>query len=93
MSGEDRRKEARFEARGAVTLSVEGPIPESFQAELRDTSRSGFRAAHHHTSLSIGVRVHFYHSGRSGQALVMWNRIVDGHVESGFLVEENAGAD
>jgi hypothetical protein len=36
--------------------------------------------------LTAGKHLRFRHSGRQGIARVIWNRILEGGVESGFLV-------
>jgi hypothetical protein len=56
------------------------------EGRLIDVSASGFRMAHELTSLTTGQVVEFSHDEASGHARVMWNRIVEGNVETGFLV-------
>jgi len=51
-----------------------------------DVSTSGFRMAHDFQSLRSGQVVEFAHVEASGRARVMWNRILAGGVETGFLV-------
>ena len=82
----DRRTELRKPAEGQVVLAPEGNIPELIQARLLDTSASGFRAAHSSNRIETGTRVIFRHSAAAGTARVIWNRIVDGRRESGFLI-------
>jgi len=82
----EQRREDRQPAEGEVHLSVEGPGSFAIQGRLIDSSRSGFRASYHGASLATGQRVRFRHSLGEGRALVMWNRILERHVESGFLI-------
>jgi hypothetical protein len=80
----EQRKELRNAARGRVRMA--DPTGIEFAGRLLDTSPSGFRAAHANTALSSGQRVRFSHSGRRGHAVVMWNRILQDQMESGFFV-------
>jgi hypothetical protein len=82
----EQRKEDREPAHGEVWFVLEGPGSLELRGLLVDSSKSGFRASHPHTSLSTGQRVRFRHSHGEGRALVMWNRILDRSVESGFLI-------
>jgi len=82
----EQRTEVRNLAQGGVWFALEGPDPRQFSGSLVDYSRRGFRAAHPQTSLSAGQRVLFRHAFGEGLALVMWNRILERHVESGFLI-------
>jgi hypothetical protein len=65
---------------------LEGAEPVEFQGRLVDSSQSGFRSSHTHASLATGQRVRFASRLGVGRALVMWNRILEQHVESGFLI-------
>ena len=51
-----------------------------------DVSPSGFRMAHANQSLHSGQMVEFSHSLAIGAARVMWNRIMDQRVETGFRI-------
>jgi len=82
----EQRKEQRVTAAGEVRLSVQGHKLLEFSGRMLDSSQSGFRAAHTQTALSTGQRVRFHYSRRQGHALVMWNRILPDHIESGFLI-------
>lgn len=59
-----------------------------FAGELLDISRSGFRAAHTCRELHSGQVVRFEHQNAAGKARVVWNRIADQQVESGFFIIE-----
>ena len=86
MSYLDRRAEERYEAEGEVSLVFEEPMRHEITGKLADYSQSGFRAVHHCTDLRSGQLVHFRHIVASGTARVIWNRIQQGQVESGFRV-------
>ena len=83
---ENRRAEDRINAEGEVTLSFDDPAPRRIAGRLLDYSTRGFRAAHACAALENGQVVEFRHTTASGRARVMWNRIVGGAVETGFLV-------
>jgi hypothetical protein len=85
-SYEDRRAEERFAAEGSIELRFEDPISHTVQGNLMDCSNSGFRATHCFHSLHTGQLVDFRHGLGVGRARVMWNRISQEGVESGFLV-------
>lgn len=53
-----------------------------------DVSDRGFRMAHDCVSLAAGQIVEFAHLEAAGHARVVWNRVIAGRVESGFLVVE-----
>jgi hypothetical protein len=82
----EQRTEVRSPAHGDIWFALEAPDSRQFLGSLVDYSKRGFRAAHPQTSLSAGQSVHFQHSFGEGRALVMWNRIQERHVESGFLI-------
>jgi hypothetical protein len=82
----EQRGEDRKPAEGPVWFVLERPDAPGFEGRMIDSSKSGFRAAHSHPSLSTGQQVRFHHSLGRGRALVIWTRILAPHVESGFLI-------
>jgi hypothetical protein len=82
----ERRKEDRKAADAELTLVVDGPFPAEVRGRLVDISGSGFRARHSYPRFEPGQRVRFRHPASEGQARVMWNRILNDRVETGFLV-------
>ena len=86
MSMANRRKEDRYKGEGEVRLFFEDPTRQEVNGSLLDYSNSGFRAAHTYAALPTGQVVDFQHVVAVGQAKVMWNRIADDRVESGFLI-------
>ncbi len=82
----DSRKEARRAADGEVRVRFENPHRREIQGRLVDVSVSGFRMAHEYAALEAGQIVEFSHIEAAGRARVVWNRIADARVETGFLV-------
>ena len=79
----EQRKEPRRTAKGKVTVQTGRA---EIQGQLVDVSDSGFRMAHDNASLEPGQVLQFAHREASGQARVIWNRIMSGRVETGFLI-------
>ena len=82
----EKRRETRHPAEGPVLVRFADPQPSEILGQLMDVSPSGFRMAHANQSLQSGQTVEFSHSLAAGAARVMWNRIVDQSVETGFLI-------
>jgi hypothetical protein len=82
----ERRGENRRLAKGEVWFTLEDASSVEFPGRLIDSSNRGFRASHSHKALSTGQQVHFRHSLGDGYAVVVWNRILDLHIESGFVI-------
>jgi hypothetical protein len=86
MSADDRRTEHRYQGEGPLTLSFDDPSPQEIVGRLVDYSKNGFRAIHAYAALHTGQVVAFQHAIAGGKARVMWNRIADNRVETGFFV-------
>lgn len=86
MTAAERRAEKRYRGKGALKLSFDDPSHQEISGRLLDYSQSGFRAVHTYPALHAGQVVDFRHAVDAGQARVMWNRIADECVETGFLV-------
>jgi len=71
-------------------LFLDDPEPAEIRGRLVDISAGGFRAAHGHAALLAGQKVKFQHPSGKGIARVMWNRVVENEVESGFRILRNA---
>jgi hypothetical protein len=87
----DKRSEPRWPASGPIFLQpVDPAVPEGTApfalGSLVDTSEHGFRARHMMPNLNPGQQVRYRHSGGSGLARVVWNRILGSKVESGFFL-------
>ena len=86
MSMANRRREERYKGEGEVRLFFEDPTRQEVNGSLLDYSNNGFRAAHKYCALHTGQVVDFRHVIANGKARVMWNRIIEDRVETGFLV-------
>jgi hypothetical protein len=82
----EKRREVRHPAEGPVLVSFSDPQRMDILGDLVDVSPSGFRMAHANQSLQSGQVVEFSHTHAAGAARVMWNRIMDQRVETGFLI-------
>lgn len=82
----EQRTEERVPASGQVLLCIERPETLNISAELADVSESGFRAEHQCLKLAAGQIVQFRHPRGAGKARVVWTRILEGSVQTGFLV-------
>jgi len=82
----DRRTERRHHGSGQLKLFFDDPSRQEIVGRLLDYSKSGFRAVHAYAALHSGQVVQFQHSVAVGKTRVMWNRIADDCVETGFLV-------
>jgi hypothetical protein len=85
-AAEEKRREPRQPAQGPVWIHFDNPQSIEIQGQLVDVSASGFRMSHGYASLEAGQVVEFSRAGAKGVARVMWNRILDRAVETGFLV-------
>jgi hypothetical protein len=86
MTAADRRTESRHNTEGHLQFSFDDPSRQDITGHLMDYSKSGFRAMHDYPALHTGQIVEFRHTLAIGKARVMWNRIADDRVETGFLV-------
>jgi hypothetical protein len=83
---DERRKESRDSADAEVTLVIDDPVPSEVHGRLIDASRSGFRASHAYFRFEPGQAVRFRFPASQGLARVIWNRILEDRVETGFLL-------
>jgi PilZ domain len=82
----EHRREPRRSASGPIVVRFGQEQAFEVQGHLLDVSASGFRMLHQCTTLETGQVVEFSHPEASGTARVVWNRIVDRMVETGFFV-------
>jgi len=83
---QESRKEPRRAAEGEVRVRFENPKPREILGRLVDVSVGGFRMSHEYAALEAGQMVEFSHVEAAGRARVVWNRIADANVETGFVV-------
>ena len=84
----EQRRETRRRGHGSVLVRSESPGSRDIQGRLVDVSGSGFRMAHDCSALTAGQYVTFAHVEAKGRARVVWTRILENSVESGFLVAD-----
>ncbi len=80
----ERRRAPRTPSSGSIQLSFADPAPVSVEAELIESSATGFRAAHEYTNLAPGIVVDFRRGSSAGRARVVWTHVLDGRRLSGF---------
>jgi hypothetical protein len=80
------RREPRRAAEGSVLVEFRNPQQREVEGRLVDLSPNGFRMAHASIELIPGMVVKFSHSVASGEARVVWSRILANRVETGFLI-------
>ncbi len=73
-------------ASGEVTLYLDQPVMLEIKAQLLDVSSSGFRAKHMYPALQNGMIIHVRIEEVESSAVVVWNRIMDEDVETGFIL-------
>jgi len=84
------RREPRRAAEGSVLVVFHNPQERQVEGRLVDLSAGGFRMGHSSTDLVPGLVVEFSHSSATGSARVVWNRILEKRVETGFLILPSA---
>jgi len=82
----EQRTEHRYRAEGEVSFTFSDPVPRQITGKLMDYSKGGFRAIHNYPALVSGQVVSFSHLLAGGEARVVWNRILGGKTETGFVV-------
>ena len=83
----DQRREPRHKAQGVASVRPKDSQQSQWlQGQLIDVSDSGFRLAHIDTTFFAGQELDFTHPYATGTARVMWNRILDGRVETGCMI-------
>jgi hypothetical protein len=83
---DERRREERVAAQGEVILILETPQIFEIRGRLLDKSASGFRASHMYPALTSGQVIRCRLEGVEILVRVVWNRIIEEEVESGFLI-------
>ncbi len=83
---DERRREERVASTAEVTLVMETPQMFEVRARMLDQSKSGFRASHMYPALTSGQVIRCRVGGEERLARVVWNRIIEEGVETGFLL-------
>ncbi len=83
---DERRREERIAVQGEVVLILETPQIFEVRGRLLDRSSSGFRASHMYPALTSGQVIRCRLEGVEILVRVVWNRIIEEEVESGFMV-------
>lgn len=86
IAADDRRGEPRFHATGEVRLVIGGPQALSIPARILDVSQHGMRVEHMYPALTSGMLLQIESDTAQFTARVVWNRIKDDGVESGFYL-------
>ena len=83
----DKRREPRLKAEGVANVRPKDDQHSPWlQVQLVDFSDGGFRLAHIDTTFVAGQVLDFAHPHAAGTARVVWNRILDGRVETGCMI-------
>ena len=83
----DKRREPRRRTQGMARVRPkDDQHGEWLEVQLVDVSEKGFRLAHIDTTFVAGEDLDFSHSYAAGTARVMWNRILNGRVETGCMI-------
>jgi hypothetical protein len=85
-SAADRRIEPRYAAHGEVRLLLGGAQNTEVPGRILDRSLHGMRVEHMYAALASGQSVTLRIGADSHPARVVWNRIKDDGVESGFYI-------
>ena len=83
---DDRRSEPRFEATGEVRLIIDGPQVIAIPARILDVSQHGMRVEHMYPALTSGMMLQIESESSKFAARVVWNRIKNDGVETGFYL-------
>lgn len=83
---DERRQEPRFRATGDVNLIVGGPTALAVPGRIVDVSQHGMRVVHMYAALTSGTMLKIESGSEVYTARVVWNRISEDGVESGFYL-------
>ena len=84
MTPNERRKSSRRLSAEPIRIRAEGIF--DFTGRLSDISEGGFSVHHDCREITSGQQVEFEHAGGRGTAVVIWDRIAGGRVQSGFRI-------
>jgi len=83
---DERRREPRFHATGEVRLIIDGHHPLAIPGRILDVSEHGMRVEHMYAALTSGIMLQIDSGEAQFTARVVWNRIKNDAVESGFYL-------
>jgi hypothetical protein len=86
---QDRRREPRQSAKDEIVLFVPTPQSRTIRGRLIDRSATGFRASHMYPALTSGQVIRCRLDEAEFLVRVVWNRILEEEMESGFLILDN----
>ncbi|MBL8241786.1 MAG: PilZ domain-containing protein [Bryobacterales bacterium] len=86
LQTDDRRTEPRYNATGNVRLLVGGPQLLAVPGKILDVSEHGMRVEHMYAALASGTMLEIQTATERYTARVVWNRIRNDGVESGFYL-------
>ena len=82
----ERRIAPRVPCTGRLEIMYADPLPATVDAELIESSSTGFRASHACARLVPGLEVRIGRNGNSGRARVIWTHVLQQNRVSGFLL-------
>ena len=83
---DERRREPRFRASGDVRLLLGAPQSLAVPGRIVDVSQHGMRVVHMYAALTSGTMLSIESGPETYTARVVWNRISEDGVESGFYL-------
>ena len=86
LENEDQRAEGRVPTSGEVKVLIDGPHPLAIPARVLDISEHGMHVEHMYAALTSGMTVEIDSGAVKMAARVVWNRINNDRVESGFYL-------
>lgn len=82
----ERRRSSRVPRSGRVEISFEDPTLVTIEAELVETSATGFRIAHESKELVPGLGISLHRKKVTRRARVVWTQLLDGRRVSGCVL-------
>ena len=79
-------REERVPVMAEVILVMETPRVFEVRGRMLDQGSGGFRAVHMYPALTSGQVIRCRVDGKERLARVVWNRIIEEEVETGFLL-------
>lgn len=82
----ERRRFTRFPTSGRVEISFEDPVSVTVEAEMEETSATGFRVAHESERLVPGLEIRLRRDGVTKPARIVWTHLLNGRRVSGCVL-------